>query len=251
MKPVGQYVFGAAAILIGVVGLWSGALTGVWQPTPDWAEQLVAFPYVIAALFLIGGIAVLFSRPEQVGAALLALLYAFFALLWVKRIIMFPALVATWSGCAEELILVIAASTILFRGQLARPGAARNALRVSFGLCAILFGLNHFQNLPATIAMVPAFIPPGQRFWAIATGVADICAGVAVLASVRAVLAVRLLTVMFASYSLFIWLPSLVQNPHEHGAWAGNAVNLALIGAVWLFADYLEAARQREHRADR
>jgi hypothetical protein len=44
--------------------------------------------------------------------------------------------------------------------------------------------------------MVPKWIPPGQHFWAVATGVAFLLASAAILSGVLAVLAARLLTVM-------------------------------------------------------
>ena len=55
--------------------------------------------------------------------------------------------------------------------------------------CAIFFGGAHFAYPAATIPLVPAWLPPSQAFWAYATGLFHIAAGVAVLIGVRARLA--------------------------------------------------------------
>jgi hypothetical protein len=71
-----------------------------------------------------------------------------------------------------------------------------------------------------------------------------IAAGLAILLDVRAVLAARLFTAMLICFGLLVWAPKLVKDPHVHMVWAGNAINLTLIGAAWLMAD----AIAREHR---
>lgn len=241
---LGRYLYAAAAILLGCVGLVWGQLTGVWQPTPEIFEGSTLFPYVIAALFVAGGVAALWPRTERIGALLLASLYFLFALLWVKRIQLLPLVSGTWGGCAEELAPALAGALIALRSEWTRPWrdiAALTVIRILFGLCAIAYGFNHFFALRLTMVLVPSWLPPDQRFWAIATGVADVAAGLAFLVAVVPVLAARLLTLMFATYSALIWIPVLVRSPGDHASWAVNAVNLVLISAIWVFADALSA----------
>lgn len=85
--------------------------------------------------------------------------------------------------------------------------------------------------------MVPAWISPGQRFWAIATGAAHLLAGISIVSGIQAILASRLLTAMLVIFGALVWARSIFAAPHEHVAWAGNAINLALIGAAWMVAD--------------
>lgn len=245
---LGRYLYAVAAILLGAVGLLSGQLTGVWQPTPDIFEGSMLFPYAIAGLFLVGGIAALWPATERIGALILASLYFVFALLWVKRIELLPLVSGTWGGFAEELAPSLAGVLIALRPAWTKPWrdvAALTVIRILFGLCAIAYGFNHFFALPQTTALVPSWLPPGESFWAIATGVADVAAGIAFLALVVPVLAARLLTLMFATYSALIWIPALVRSPTAHASWSVNAVNLVLISAVWVFADSLAARRNR------
>jgi uncharacterized membrane protein YphA (DoxX/SURF4 family) len=91
--------------------------------------------------------------------------------------------------------------------------------------------------------MVPKWLPPGQTFWAVVTGVAHVAAGVAILARRWAHLAAVLLTVMFAGFGILIHAPLLLADPHSHLNWVMNAMNLALTGSAWVMADALAARR--------
>ncbi len=93
--------------------------------------------------------------------------------------------------------------------------------------------------------MVPAWIPPGQQFWAVATGIFHLLAGIAILSGVLAVLASRLLTGMLITFGALIWAPSLFAAPHEHMVWGGNAMNLALTGAAWVIADSIASRHEQ------
>jgi uncharacterized membrane protein YphA (DoxX/SURF4 family) len=99
--------------------------------------------------------------------------------------------------------------------------------------------VSHFTAIAETAHMVPAWIPPGQQFWAWATGVFHLCAGVAILSGVLAAPASRLYTVMLLGFGAFVWAPALFAHPGNHIIWCGNAINLALAAAAWVFADSL------------
>jgi hypothetical protein len=248
LSNLGRHVFGLAAILMGGVGLRFGQLAGVWQPTPDFAAHWPAFPYAIAIGFLVGGLAVQWRRSQAFGGYLLAILFAFFAIMWVKRILLLPLVFATWGGTAEELSMALAGVIVAVGMNSAkREGRILEIARILFGICAIAFGFNHFFALKESSAFVPAWIPPNQLFWAVATGTADVAAGLAIISGIWATLAARLLTLMFACFEVLIWAPDLIASPHGHDLWAANAVNLALIGAAWVVADML-ANRPRRSR---
>jgi hypothetical protein len=91
-----------------------------------------------------------------------------------------------------------------------------------------------------TVPLVPKWLPPSQEFWAYATGIGHIAAGVAILTGVQARLAAILLTVMFASFTPLVHVPMLLADPSSHFMnWTENALNLALTGAAWVVADSL------------
>ncbi|HEY3694328.1 DoxX family membrane protein, partial [Phenylobacterium sp.] len=117
------------------------------------------------------------------------------------------------------------------------------AVRWLFGAALLVFGISHFVYAKFTASMVPAWLPPAQIFWAWATGVAQVAAGLAVLTGVQARLAAILLSVMYAAFSLLVHIPLLLARPHDHGAWAENGVNLVLVGAAWGLAEMLSGPK--------
>jgi uncharacterized membrane protein YphA (DoxX/SURF4 family) len=157
-----------------------------------------------------------------------------------------------WSGIAEQLALV-AGGTLAYAScaLLAAPTADRllRIGRLLFGVCLIVFGLAHLFYLKATADFVPAWIPPGQLFWAYATAAGHFAAGAAILSGIAARLAALLLTAMFIVFSLLVHIPNLLSDP-SHFNWAANAMNFALIASAWVIAaSYLPAALPQRQSA--
>jgi uncharacterized membrane protein YphA (DoxX/SURF4 family) len=247
---LGRRVYGLGAVALGLVGLVWGEFATVWQPV-----QTVGIPdrgalaYVTAACLLSAGVAVQWRRTARAGLLALAVLYFLFALLWLPRVVHYPQIFGTWGGMLEAMAPAVAA-VVGYASVLPRDSAAATRVerfgRLAFGVCAVSFGLVHFTAVPQTAAMVPGWMPPGQRFWAVATGVFHLLAGVAILSGVLDVLGSRLLTLMLAAFGALVWAPRLFEHPHEHMVWAGNAFNLAVVGAAWVVADSIASRRRRQ-----
>jgi uncharacterized membrane protein YphA (DoxX/SURF4 family) len=240
MTTYGARIYGLAAIALGLVGLAWGDFAAVWQPVPpDWPAR-TALAYLWAGLFVAGGVMLQLRRTAAIGALLVAALFLPFAALWAKRVIGFPQIFGTWSGFCEQLVLILGgiAAWLTSVATAADPEERRLArtVRLIFGLCLLAFGTAHFLYVKETAALVPAWLPPGTHFWAYATGACHALAGLALLSGIQAPLAARLLTAMFVGFGLLVWLPQLFTAPHEHMAWAGNAINFVLIGAAWAVA---------------
>lgn len=244
---MGANVYGAAALLLGATVAISGDFVTTWQPVPEDAPGHAILVFIGATLLIGGGAMVQWPRTRRIGAAILALVFFAFALLWARRVIGFPRILGTWLGTAEELAIVLGGCA-LFLPPLLRRGRramAWLALRIVFGFCALLFGAAHFLYVKETAALVPAWLPPDPHFWAYLTGACDIAAGLALVSGLLALLAARLLTLMFLVFQLLVWLPQLFQHPHDPTAWGGNGVNLALVGAAWIIAELVEAQTKR------
>jgi uncharacterized membrane protein YphA (DoxX/SURF4 family) len=215
----------------------------VWQPIealPFTVTHRTALAYLFALAFLLAGLAIQWPRTARKGAIALGILYGFCALFWLPRVVGFPKMIGAWSGFAEQVMLVIAAVIVyasLQPRESAWAGVTIRGARILFGICFVIMGVAHFMALSFTAAMVPKWIPPGQNFWAIATGIFHVFAGLAILSGVLAALASRLLTAMILGFGLLIWLPNLFATPRVHMTWCGNAVNLAIAGAAWIVAD--------------
>jgi uncharacterized membrane protein YphA (DoxX/SURF4 family) len=247
LSDLGGHVYGLAAIAFGIIGLVWGDFATVWQPVAATVPHRAALAYLVAVCLLLAGSAMQWRRTAQAGAVVLTILYFIFALLWLPRVIGYPRMIGTWLGFAEELALAVA-GLVAFASLAPRDTAwgvrVGHAGCFLFGLCVITFGLAHFMAPVETAGMVPKWIPPGQHFWAVATGVAHVCAGVAILSGILAVVAARMLTLMLVVFGALVWVPLLLGAPRGHMTWAGNAINLAMVGAAWVVADSI-AGRQR------
>lgn len=239
VSDIGRHVFGAAAIIFGIAGLVWGDFATNWQPVRS-VPYHTALAYLAALSLLVVGVAVQSRRSARAGLLVLAFWYAVFAAFWAPRVILLPRIAGTWSGFSEQFFLVVAAMMSYVTLADAESRSTDVVLRVGrmlFGLCVISFGVVHFEALKQTADMVPGWLPPNQRFWAGATGVAHLLAGIAILAGIQTLLAARLLTAMFVVFGLLVWLPRLVAHPAMHNVWGGNAMNLAAAGAAWIVAD--------------
>jgi uncharacterized membrane protein YphA (DoxX/SURF4 family) len=242
MTDFGRRVYGAAAVALGLVGLAWGDFAAVWQPVPPQTAGYAALAYAAAAVEIAAGVALQGRRTAKPAAMVLAAFFAIFAALWARRIIAAPQLLAVWSGMAEQLAIALgglmAFATLSGRGRLARVGQA------VFGLCLLAFGAAHVVYVKETAAMVPRYLPPGPQLWAYITGAGHAAAGLALISGVLDRLASRLVTAMFVVFGALVWGPQLLEKPGDHMTWAGNAINLALVGAAWIVAD-AAAARVR------
>jgi uncharacterized membrane protein YphA (DoxX/SURF4 family) len=228
---VGRHVFGLASILFGIVAL-------TFHGFNDWQQvrPLGAIPHreillcVIAAVEILGGIAIQFRKTARAGAAALGVVFLFFAVLWLPLYFEKPSVFDRLANFFEQFSLVAGALIIV--------GAARIGY-VCFGVCVISFTVEQIVYLHGTADFVPKWIPPGQMFWAVLTTIAFALASIALLSGRSALLASRLLTAMIVGFGLLVWLPAVITHPHSLLAWAGNAQNGAIAGAAWIVADYL------------
>jgi uncharacterized membrane protein YphA (DoxX/SURF4 family) len=245
----GRRVYGLGVMALGMVCLaWGNFDPG--QPVPSGFPDRTALAYLAAALLVVAGAAVEWRRTASWGAAALTLYYLFVVIIVMNGRLMIAhyAEFGTYSGVAEQL--AIAAAALIVYADSSRIDAALAARLVrmgqlTFGVCAVLFGGAHFFYMNLTTPLVPKWLPPTQEFWAYATGVGHIAAGVAILTGIQARLAAILLTAMFASFTPLVHVPVLLANPSSYFNWAENALNIALTGSVWVVAGSLARPRLR------
>ncbi len=242
-KAFGAYVYGLGIMAIGALSLaWADFVTG--QTVPASLPGRPLFAYAAGAFMLISGAAVAFRRTAVIAAAAII---AYFMV--VVMIVMDGAeFVANWSVYGEyesaaEQFAIAAAALIVFAANANIDAALAARLKrigqIVFGLCAIVFGGAHFAYLNLTVPLVPKWLPPSQLFWAYATGVFHIAAGLAIVTGIQARRAAILLTVMYASFQPLVHIPMLIADPSSHFLWGENALNLALTGVAWVMADSL------------
>lgn len=240
---IGWRVYGLGVMALAMVSLAFGDFDP-GQPVPKSFPDRTALAYAAAAFMLVAGASVEWRRTAAWAAAALAAYYAVivFILMNGRVVLAHYAEFGAYSGAAEQL--AIAAGGVIIYAATARIDTALAARftrlgQLAFGLCALLFGGAHFFYLNLTVPLIPKWLPPTPEFWAYATGVGHIAAGVAILTGVQARLAAILLTAMYASFTPLVHVPMLLANPGSQFIWSENALNIALTGAAWVVADSL------------
>lgn len=238
MNNLGARVYGIAAVMMGGAGLlWADFATGGVRIPPTLpGRALIA--YAVAALLIAGGVLINWRRVW--GAVLLAIVFGGgFVLVDLLPLIRHAGTFDYWEATAEPLALTMG-------GIIAFAAPTSLTSRIAtyvFAGCLIVFGTAHFVFAKFSATFVPSYIPPNQMFWVYVTGVAAIAAGLAILSGILALLAARLLTLMYVLFGILVHTPFVLAPNANHGNWVEFMVNLGLAGAAWIVADTL-AARQ-------
>jgi uncharacterized membrane protein len=243
IASIGHAVFAAILILLGILGLITGAFTTVWQPIP---KSVAPLAYLCSFVSLACGMGLLWQRTAAIAArVLLAYFLLWFLLLRVPGMLLSPTVDFWWS--AAQVAMMLAAAWVLYvwfatDWDKRRFGfaAGKNGLRIArtlYGIGLIPIGLAHFLYPQNTIPLVPHWLP-WPTFWAYFTGGALIAAGVAVLLGVYARLAAALSALEIGMFTVLVWVPIVViAGSREPGQLAEIAVSAALTAAAWVVAD--------------
>lgn len=245
MPELGVRAFGVAAIVLGAAGFAWGDFATNWQRVGPNVPYREALAYFTAAFETIAGLAMLWRRTARTGALLLTILYSIFTLLWVIKVCAVPFVYDGWGNVFEELSLAIGGAVAyasLAPAGSPLAGKAGLIARV-YGICPISFAIVHLINLAGVATWIPKWLPPGQMFWAITTAICFLLAAAAILSGIQAGLAARLLTAEIVGFEILVWVPKFIAAPHEHFCWAGNAISLAMVAAIWVVSDVLNEPR--------
>jgi uncharacterized membrane protein YphA (DoxX/SURF4 family) len=236
---LGLYVYGGAAIFLGLVGLAYGDFATPWQNVGPNVPLRVPFAYLTAVIELAGGIALLWSPTARAGALTLTIVYSFFTLIWMPEALVDLGNYGNIGNVFEEFSLVAAGLVLL---AVLSPASSSLARRRSlfvllFGICPISFGIVHIVDMPGLLGGIPSWLPPTRMFWAYATTLGFFGAAIAILTGILAPLASRLLIAEIMTFELLFWIPNLSAGPKNHFNWGGNAVSMAIAGAAWVVSD--------------
>ncbi len=233
----GRNMYGLAAIAYGIITLLWHQIDSLGNFTHP-----AILIYFAGAAELIGGLAIQWDKTAKLGSVVLFSFYFIFTLYLVPPILKNPLVYFTWGNFFEEYSIAIG-SVFVFASTLQnKPETASkiySAAYKCFGICVISYSLYQLFYLSYTAGLVPKWIPPGQMFWAVATTIAFAVAAYAILSGRLALLASRLLTIMFLGFSLLVWFPLCFSNPHGLIGWDSNAETLAVAGSVWIVADFI------------
>jgi uncharacterized membrane protein YphA (DoxX/SURF4 family) len=224
--------YGLGAMALGIIGLVFGDFALQWQPVPKDLPGHHALALFSAAVMLVLGLGVLWSRTTRPASAGLAVVYLVWVALHGPDTAAAPASVGSWLGPAETLSLSVGGLALFAMSTQPPDERLRLAARLVYGLCPLVFGLSHFAYADFTAKMVPGWIPY-PLFWAYATGTCHLAAGLAILFGVVPRLAATLLTAMMGGFVVLLHIPRVIAAPDSHLEWTMTAVALSLTGAAW------------------
>jgi uncharacterized membrane protein YphA (DoxX/SURF4 family) len=231
-------VYAVGAVMLGAVGICFHDFALQWQPVPADLPARTPLAYAAGALLVTGGAALFSARFARGGALLLAFLLAAWTLaLNLPLAIASAGHIGAWNSPAEIAFMTCGALALLAAPAGAPRGWPALVARLLAGASAVVFGFAHFNYIDFTASMVPGWIP-FKTFWAWATGVGHLLAGLALLSGIRARLAATCEAGMMGSFVLLLHLPRVVAAPDQHVEWVMLGVSTMLTGAALLVRKY-------------
>jgi uncharacterized membrane protein len=248
---IGTVIYGFAMLGFGLICVMPVAQLPQLEPLPDWLPAHSAAALITAAIFLVAGALFALDRRTAAAAIWLGSLFAVWLFaLHLPRVIATPRDGGAWVLFFE--VLALGAVPWLLAGVLGSRAAAqvprqdrwrRVALgaRLAFGFSLLAFGCSHFYYVDHVAGSIPAWIP-AHVFFAYFTGVAHIAGGLSVMSRIQARLAGRLLSIMFGSWLLLIWVPFVMAAPTNRAKWMNLCIAVAMCGVSLIMGEY--AARR-------
>ena len=239
-RGAGRIVFGASAVLFGVIAL-------IWYDSETWQtlRQIWSLPFgaIIGGCLMVaqiaGGIGIQYTRTARLASIVLGFVYLLFSLACLPGIIAAPAVYAQYGSFFEQFCSLCGAIALYAatEREATRAVVSGRLARLGLGISAISFTLSQILYLRVTADLVPAWIPPNRMFWAILTTIAFALAAIAILINRKARLALRLMTLMLALFGMLVWIPRLIAHPETHLNWSEFSLNFLITGAAWMVAD--------------
>lgn len=252
LLTIGRCLLGAAVVAAGLMQLALGRFVRIVPEPTLWTPVPAIAAYLLGALLVAIGLAILAARLARTAATVLGGLLLVNVLLYLATMIRNPVVdtpflrgfmytnplkcVALVGGCA------IVASR--WPDRMRDRGAARleRLAPALLALFLVVCGIQHFWYRAFVYSLVPAWIPPGQHFWTLFTGVALFAGGVGVLVPRTARLAALLSGAMILSWVPLLHVPRALAGPDRPGETAG-VLEATALGAVALM---VAATRSKE-----
>lgn len=246
IPSLGQPVFAATLIAIGILGLVKVDFTTLWESVPKGFPARQGLFYLCALVCLACGGGLFWQRTASAAARLL-FVYMFLWMLAfkVRLIILYPLVEGAYQTWGENAVEVAGAWVLYadLAGEWDRQhvGFATGdrgvrLARMLYGLALIGFGFSHFAYLNLTAPLVPVWlgIPVG---WAYFTGSAYLAAALGILTRVWARLAATLSALQIAGFTFLVWIPIMLSGHMKPSQWTEFVVSWTLTAAAWVVAD--------------
>ena len=254
----GRIFFSIGLIAIGCQHFLFGQFVPMVVPWwPGWIAGRLFWVYLVGAILIVGGGAVLSGIKARLAATLLA---GFFLLSFV--LLHIPANVMAgvtklggWTGALKAFSLAGCALVVAGTLPETETGSGRRTAvgwldkliplgMYPFAIGIIAFGLDHFLYTSYVATLVPAWIP-GHIFWTYFAGTALIASGVGMIVRVKARLAATLLGATIFTWVLVLHIPRAVADPYSGigNEWTSTFEALAKSGVAFILGQTLGGER--------
>jgi uncharacterized membrane protein len=246
---LGRTFFGLGVLASGALQIAIGGFVRLVPRLPDWVPAQSALAYVVGAVLVAIGLAIASGRLARTASTVLA------ALILAMLVLLYPSTFFNpvidrpflrgfmWTAPLKALALVGGAALVAGRWPDASRGIRGLGVatwerfgHVLLAAFLIVCGLQHFAYRQFVDGMVPAWIPPGQRFWTYFAGVALIAGGLGILVTRVARLAASLAGLMIFLWVILLHIPRAFSGPGHAVEAAGVCEALALSGVALLVA---------------
>lgn len=231
LSHAGRTCLGAGVTASGLMQVINADLVRLVPRFPAWlpGHQPVAVALGVG-LVLIGAAVLAGWRIRVAALSLAGLLLGSFILQRIPEIASNPGVGFMWTNPAKVLALL--GGSLLLAGV---PGKGATLAAGLLGAFLLLCGAQHFAYAGFVDSLVPAWIPPGPRFWTYFSAVALLAGGAGVMWPPTRWLAGILSGGMIFLWMLLLHLPRSVEMKNASEL-AGVFEALALAGVCWLVA---------------
>lgn len=240
---IGRVFFGISVLATGVEQLVISDFVRLVPKTPAWVHQR-ALAWLVGIVLVVIGLRILSAKMARAAASVLGVLVL------VDLVVLYAPQMDvtrgfTWTNPLKCLALVGGASILAARLQDdGRPlvGLVRRFARLSgvawllLAVFLVVCGVQHYVYAPFVDTLVPAWIPPSQRFWTCFTGASLVAGGIGILWRPTARVAASMSALMIFLWVLLLHIPRALAEPEHAFEAAGIFEALALSGVALLVA---------------
>ncbi|MGB9463699.1 MAG: hypothetical protein WBR10_01165 [Candidatus Acidiferrum sp.] len=229
ISMLGRIFVAVALVVFGVqhflYARFVGTLVPAWIPGGFFWANFVGAAFVAAALSIVTKI------QARLAATLLGVMFLLFVV-----VVHTPRIAVHLKDSNGWTSGFVALGMTGCGFILAGAGRARNCPwsilgRCCFGLAMVAFGIQHLVYAKFNTGIGPPWVP-GRPLLACLAGAVLIATAAGILIGRRAQVAAMLLGAALFFYSLLIYIPRLVAQPHNPGPWTSGFEILALAGSA-------------------
>jgi len=233
LTTLGRILYALAILGFGIQYALYGHLRRGLPLCPTWLHPNHILTYILAAIFIAAGLALLTTWRTLTVSLILGLLLLGSSALYLMH---FNYVVYDGDGRTLFLECLSLASTALILHGLS--SGSRYSLmpgRLFFAIALVIFGIQHFLYVSFLATLIPHYLP-GHHLWVLGTGLALIAAGLSLATTIEDKYAAYGLFILFFGWLVLLHAPRILHALHNGDEWSSGFVVLAFSGTSLLLA---------------